>query len=211
MGVSVLTFVNWRAMLVATQAALVPTLSNAQGAEGYALLAALQTAGAAYDASGDDSPRNTSTFSTGTCQPYMIAAVPLFAEWDRISRLIYTTYASNATLAQGQAFGLYAGLTALPAGLQSPTALALLWNAATALWASALARATAAEALFVASVGPTGPLLGLLLNAGGAVAPYFTPPVDPSPAAALASSNATVAVNAAVTNCQTWIASLNFS
>jgi len=209
MAVSVLTFVNWRSTLVAFQTALQGTLTPAQGAEGYSLLAALQTAGAAYDATGDDSPRNTSTFSVGTCQPYMIAAVPKFAELDRLSRLIYTTYASTATLAQGQAFGLYTGLTALPPGLTGPTALALLWNTAATLWGQVDNRYVFADSMAVANGNAA--LATLVQSAAAAATPYFSPPVNPSPPAAAASSAATVAVNTAVINCTTWISSLSFS
>lgn len=208
MAISVLTFVNWRSTLVLMQGALTGTLSSTQSAEGYALMATLNTTGATYDSAGDDSPRNTSVFSTATCQPYMQSAVPAFAEYDRIARLIYTTFASTATLANGQAFGLYTGLTTLPPGLTGPTALVLLWNNATALWSSVLARGVTALNMPNANASP---LAQILVNAYNVTIPYQTPPVDPSPPAAAASSSATVAVNTAVTNCATWLSSLTFS
>jgi hypothetical protein len=216
MPVSVLTFVNWRSTLVAMQTTLQGTLTPAQGAEGYSLLAALNTAGATYDTAGDDSPRNTSSFSTLTCQPYMISAVPVFSEYDRLSRLAYATYVATATLtlAQAQAFGLYTTLSALPAGQSAPSALSLLWNTSPALWASLLTRGiTAASMLTLLSMNgtPNLGLVALLAKALASTVPYQMPPVDPSPTAAVASSSATAAVNTAVTNGTTWISSLSFS
>lgn len=213
MAVSVLTFVNWRSTLLSTQTALAGTLPSAQSAEGYALYSTLLTAGATYDAVGDDSPRNVSAFSTAPnatgAQSYMIAAVPPFQELDRLCRLVYTTYASTATLAQGQAFGLYAGLTALPPGLTGPTPLTLLWDTALALWTTVFNRYDAA--LLMAIGGGNASLTSLLANASNVAGSFTTPPVNPSPVAAAASHSATVAVNTAVAGCQTWISSLSFS
>jgi hypothetical protein len=209
MAISILTFVNWRSTLVTVQGSLQGVLTSAQSAEGYALLAALQVAGATYDAAGDDSPRNASAFSAGTAQPYMIASVPLFAEADRVFRLIYSTYASTATLAQGQAFGLYAGLTVLPPGLQSPGSLVFLWDSAAALWTQLAARASAASAMVQAAGNAA--LFALAVSAYDAAIVYQTPPVNPSPPAAAASHAATVAVNTAVANAQAWTSSLSFS
>jgi hypothetical protein len=209
MAVSVLTFVNWRSALVQVQTQLQGGLSNAQSAEGYSLMQTLLSAGATYDVQGDDSPRNVSAFSVGICQPYMIQAVPAFAELDRICRLIYSTYASTATLAQGQAFGLYTGLGTLPPGILSPSPLVLLWDTSVALWALLQTRTVTADDMVAAA--NNAPLTTLLASGIAAANPLAFPPVDPNPAAGAASSAATIAVNAAVLAVTTWISSLSFS
>jgi hypothetical protein len=215
MAVSVLTFVNWRATLVLMQAQTASaSLSLVQSAEGYTLMGILSATGALYDADGRDSPKSVFPFSVNVVQPYMISAVPAFAELDRTCRLVYSTYGSTATLADGQAFGLYSGLTALPPGLLAPAPLALLWNTATALWTTLLIRSAAATGLASTqghtSTSPNTALSTLLANATAAVIPYATIPTDPFPILAALSFLVTNNVNAAVTNCTTWLGSLSF-
>jgi hypothetical protein len=203
------TFVFWRGTLVAMKSALAGAgLTNQQSAEGYALLQALQQAGVQYDLQGDDSPLNPGSFSTGTCQPYMDAAVPSFLEFDRVSRYLYALYASTVTLAEAQAFGLYPGATVLPDGIQSPPALVFTWATAVESWALVQARGLAAAIVAVDNGDPANE--ALLLAANTAAAPYFSPPVNPNPSDEFYSVSLTTAVNAAMLSCTTWLTGLSF-
>jgi hypothetical protein len=107
---------------------------------------------------------------TPGAQPYMVATTPLFIEADRVARLVYSTYASFLPIQAGQAFGLYAGLTALPPGIQSPAPLLLLWDTAPALWTQLLASTTAAGTIVVET--GNAPLTSAVL----AALPFSAPP-----------------------------------
>lgn len=205
----VTTFVFWRGVLVSMQGALAGSgLTTQQSAEGYSLMQALQAAGAAYDVAGDDSPLNLGSFSVATCQPYMDAAVPTFLEFDRTCRYIYALYASSVTLAQAQAFGLYPGLTSLPAGIQNPVPLVFSWATAAAQWALVQTRGLSAGFIALDNSDPANE--ALLLAANTAATPYFTPPTNPNAGNEAQSVSTTNAVNAAMLSCTTWLASLSF-
>jgi len=206
----VTTFVAWRqTALVPMQTALAGSgLTNQQSAEGYALMQSLLRAGVAYDLQGDDSPLNPGSFSRGTCQPYMDAAVATFLEFDRTARYIYALYASTVTLAQAQAFGLYPGATSLPDGIQSPVPLVFTWATAATSWGLVQERGLAAGFIALDNGDPANE--ALLLAANTAATPYFSPPTNPDPSSEFFSVEVTANVNAAMLSCTTWLAGLSF-
>jgi hypothetical protein len=215
----VTTFVNWRATLVAVQGALAGgTLTPAEIANGYGFMQALTTSGMAYDQSGDDSPKNPGTFSVAVCQPYMDASTPAFLEMDRLARYTYALYASTATLANAQGFGLYPGATSIPSAIQQPTALAYTWLAASSgnipsnPWNLVTSRAQQAE--FMADAAGNFTLAQQLVNQQNASTVLYgigSVPVNPNAANEATSILVTNTVNAALANCVTWLGTLTFS
>ena len=205
------TFIDWRGTaLVPMQSALNgSSLSTVQSAYGYGLLQNLLTAGALYDANGDDSPYNVGTFSVGTCQPYMDAATPLFLEQDRICRYIYAQYASTVTLAQAQGYSLYLGLTSLPPGIEQPVVLVFTWLFANIAWDVVRNRTISAAQIAVQN-GNTS-ILAELNATNTASTPYFTAPVNPGVNNENLSLYCTDLVNASVTACTTWLGTLAYT
>ena len=87
----------WRDTRTQMRAALgSPSLALSTSAQGYALLATLQTAGAAYDLAADDGPLNVSPFAALLAQ-YEAQAEPPFLELDRLCRWVYSLYVSSPT------------------------------------------------------------------------------------------------------------------
>jgi hypothetical protein len=122
----------WRDTLVSMQGALQgagTSLALSESREGYALLAALQTAGTAYDALGNDGATNSSAF-TVLLDLYVSQASPVFIELDRVCRWVYSLYVTAAFF-QPQYAADFGAITEVQAEQWESF---LVWQAAFAAW-----------------------------------------------------------------------------
>jgi hypothetical protein len=100
--------IDWRTPAGRLQTALAPQsgLPAGEVSTGQSLLTSLNSAGATYDANGNDSSRNTSAYAQTFQNWWNVTAAPAWAELDRICRLVYATaFASSLQLPGVLAFG----------------------------------------------------------------------------------------------------------